>query len=140
MGDTGLLISHAFDDKAIQGEELYRKLLLGKLEINEGMLMENIVAQMLVASGHPLYFYSNYSTVAEDRMEVDFLVEKPTLTNAHDICPLEVKSGKYSAFSSLAKFRKKFKEQLHTSYIIHTQDYKEENGYVFIPMYMTPLL
>ena len=56
MGDTGLLISHAFDDKAIQGEELYRKLLLGKLEINEGMLMENIVAQMLVASGHPLYF------------------------------------------------------------------------------------
>ena len=102
--------------------------------------MENIVAQMLVANGHSLYFYSNYSTVAEDRMEVDFLVEKPTLTNAHNISPLEVKSGKYSAFSSLAKFREKFKEQLHTSYIIHTLDYKEENGYVFIPMYMTPLL
>lgn len=140
MGDTGLLISHAFDEKIIQGEELYQKLLLGKLEINEGMLMENIVAQMFVASGHTLYFYSNYSTVAEDRMEIDFLVEKPTLTNAHNICPVEVKSGKYSAFSSLAKFREKFKGQLHTSYIIHTQDYKEENGYVFIPMYMTPLL
>mgnify|MGYP003201639651 CR=1 FL=1 len=105
MGDTGLLISHAF-----------------------------------VASGHSLYFYSNYSTVSEDRMEVDFLVEKPTLTNAHNICPVEVKSGKYSSFSSLSKFREKFKKQLHAPYIIYTQDYKEENGYVFLPIYMTPLL
>ena len=140
MGDTGLLISHAFDEKTIQGEELYQKLLLGKLEINEGMLMENIVAQMFVASGHSLYFYSNYSTVSEDRMEVDFLVEKPTLTNAHNICPVEVKSGKYSSFSSLSKFREKFKKQLHVPYVIYTQDYKEENGYVFLPIYMTPLL
>lgn len=140
MGDTGLLISHAFDEKTIQGEELYQKLLLGKLEINEGMLMENIVAQMFVASGHSLYFYSNYSTVSEDRMEVDFLVEKPTLTNAHNICPVEVKSGKYSCFSSLSKFREKFKKQLHVPYVIYTQDYKEENGYVFLPIYMTPLL
>ena len=54
--------------------------MLDKLEINEGMLVENIVAQMLVASGHSLYFYSKYSDVAEDRMEIDFLVEKPTLT------------------------------------------------------------
>lgn len=80
--------------------------------------MENIVAQMFVTSGHSLYFYSNYSTVSEDRMEVDFLVEKPTLTNAHNICPVEVKSGKYSSFSSLSKFREKFKKQLHVPYVI----------------------
>lgn len=140
MGDTGLLISHAFDEKAIQGEELYQKLLLGKLEINEGMLIENIVAQMFVASGHALYFYSNYSIVSADRMEVDSLIEKPALTNAHNISPIEVKSGKYSAFSSLAKFLKKFKEQVHVPYVINTQDYKEADGYVFLPIYMTPLL
>ena len=140
MGDTGLLISHAFDEKLIQDEELYQKLMLDKLEINGGMLVENIVAQMLKASGHSLYFYSKNSDVAEERMEVDFLVEKPTLTNAHNICPVEVKSGKNYTFSSIEKFVKKFSEQVHLPYIIHCMDYKEENGYQFLPIYMTPLL
>ena len=140
MGDTGLLISHAFDEKTIQGEELYQKLMLDKLEINEGMLVENIVAQMFVASGHKLYFYSKYSEVAEERMEIDFLVEKPTLTNSHNICPIEVKSGKRYSYTSIEKFRKKFDSQLHTPYIIHCQDYKESDGYIFLPIYMTPLL
>lgn len=140
MGDTGLLIAHAFDEKLIQGEELYQKLMLDKLEINEGMLVENIVAQMLLASGHSLYFYSKNSDVAEDRMEIDFLVEKPTLTNAHNICPVEVKSGKNYTFSSMEKFRKKFPDQIHIPYIIHCMDYKEDKGYRFIPIYMTPLL
>ncbi len=140
MSDTGLLISHAFDEKSIQGEELYQKLMLDKLEINEGMMIENIVAQMLVASGHTLYFYSKSSRTAEERMEIDFLVEKPTLTNAHNICPIEVKSGKNYTFSSIGKFRNKFASQIHLPYIIHCMDYKEENGYEFIPIYMTPLL
>jgi len=95
MLDTGLLLSHAFVAKTIEGEELYQKLLLGKLEINEGMLVENFVAQMFVASGHKLYFYHNASTDnAQDRMEIDFLIEKRTLTNRHNIYPIEVKSGK----------------------------------------------
>lgn len=140
MGDTGLLISHSFDERVIQGEELFQKLMLGKLEINEGMLFENIVAQMLVASGHSLYFYSKSSDEAENRMEIDFLIEKPTLTNAHNICPIEVKSGKKYTFSSIEKFRKKFSEQTHIPYIIHCMDYKEESGYRFIPIYMVPLL
>lgn len=140
MGDTGLLIAHTFDEKLILGEELYQKLMLDKLELNEGMLVENIVAQMLVASGHSLYFYSKSSDDSEERMEIDFLIEKPTLTNAHNICPLEVKSGKNYTFSSIEKFRKKFANQVHIPYIIHCKDYKEENGYQFLPIYMTPLL
>ena len=68
MADTGLLISHAFNLKTIMGNELYLKLALGKLEVNEGMLVENVVAQMLKASGHELFFYSNNSKdSAEDR-------------------------------------------------------------------------
>jgi len=140
MGDTGLLIAHAFDEKLVQGEELYQKLMLDKLEINEGMLVENIVAQMLVASGHKLYFYSKNSELAECRMEIDFLVEKPTLTNAHNICPVEVKSGKNYTFSSIDKFRNRFANQVHIPYIIHCMDYKEQSGYQFLPIYMTPLL
>lgn len=140
MSDTGLLISHAFDEKSIQGEELYMKLLLDKLEINEGMLIENIVAQMFVASGHSLYFFSRNSNTAENRMEIDFLVEKAALTNSHNICPVEVKSGKNYTFNSMVKFKKKYGNQVHIPYIIHCLDYKEENGYQFIPIYMTPLL
>lgn len=140
MGDTGLLIAHAFDEKLIQGEELYQKLMLDKLEINEGMLIENIVAQMLVASGHSLYFYSKNSVLAPERMEIDFLVEKPTLNNAHNISPIEVKSGKNYTYKSIEKFKEKFSTQLSEPYIIHCKDYKEENGYRFLPIYMTPLL
>jgi len=140
MGDTGLLIAHAFDEKLVQGEELYQKLMLDKLEINEGMLVENIVAQMLVASGHKLYFYAKNSELAECRMEIDFLVEKPTLTNAHNISPVEVKSGKNYTFSSIDKFRYRFANQVHIPYIIHCMDYKEQSGYQFLPIYMTPLL
>ena len=93
MADTGLLISHTFDEKTIAAEKLYSRLLLNKLEINKGMLVENIVAQMLCAAGHKLYFYSSYSkSYAAERMEIDFLVQKPSLTNRHNISPVEVRS------------------------------------------------
>lgn len=77
------------------GNELYLKLALGKLELNEGMLVENVVAQMLRTSGYELFFFSkNSATSAEDRMEIDFLIPKPVITNRHNISPIEVKSGK----------------------------------------------
>ena len=85
MADTGLLLSMAFDENTIVSEELYRKLLLDKLEVNAGMLMVNLVAQMLRAAGHKLYFYSNNSREeASDRMEVDFLISKSAITSRHN--------------------------------------------------------
>ena len=141
MNDTGLLLAHAFDEKTIQGEELYRKLLLDKLEINEGMLVENIVAQMFVASGHKLYFYSCADKEdAQKRMEIDFLIEKSTLTNAHNIHPIEVKSGKNYTTSSLNKFLVQFSEQSAAPYIIHSKDLERKDGRTYLPYYMVPLL
>jgi predicted AAA+ superfamily ATPase len=141
MSDTGLLISHAFDENTILSEELYAKLLLGKLEVNKGMLVENIVAQMLRAAGHKLYFYSSYSkTESEERMEIDFLIAKPVLTNRHNICPIEVKSTKKYTITSLEKFQKKFAEQTATPIVLHSGDLKEEKGILYLPIYMTPLL
>lgn len=141
MADTGLLISMAFDERTIVSEELYRKLLLDKLEINKGMLVENIVAQMLRASGHQLYFYSQSSREdSEENMEIDFLIQKSAITNRHNISPIEVKSGTGYTLSSLRKIGKKFGEQLATSYVIHYQDFKEEDGICYLPVYMTPLL
>lgn len=141
MGDTGLLISHCFDEKGIVSEEIYKKLLLDKLEVNLGMVMENVVAQMLTASGHKLFFYANPSrNDAEARMEIDFLIAKSRISNRHNISPIEVKSGKNYTLSSITKFIHRFSEQLYTPYVLHTSDLKVENGIVYLPIYMTALL
>ena len=141
LADTGLLISHAFDEKAILSSKLYQRLLLDKLEINKGMLVENIVAQMLIAAGHKLYFYSSYSKkTAADRLEIDFLVQKPSVTNRHNMSPIEVKSTARYTASSLNKFAAKYGEQLGLSYVLHTADFQEKEGILYLPLYMTPLL
>lgn len=141
MADTGLLISHAFDENGIVSEELYKKLLFDKLEVNKGMIVENLVAQMLASSGHKLYFYSNSSRDnAADRMEIDFLIAKSKISNRHNISPIEVKSGKNYTLNSLNKFRTKFAEETYIPYVLHTSDLKEEDGVVYLPLYMTPLL
>ena len=141
MADTGLLISHAFDENGIVSEEIYKKLLFDKLEVNKGMIMENIVAQMLVASGHKLYFYNNPSRDdASLRMEIDFLIAKSKITSKHNISPIEVKSGGKYTLTSLKKCREKYTEQLDTLYVLHKNDLKVEEGIVYLPLYMTLLL
>lgn len=141
MGDTGLLISHAFDENDIENESLYRKLVLGKLEINQGMLVENLVAQMLRSTGKNLYFYSKSDVVdSENNMEIDFLVRKPSVTSRHNICPIEVKSGVRYTLSSINKFGRKFAEQIAAPYVLHSADYAEKDGIVFLPLYMAPFL
>ena len=141
MADTGLLLSMAFDENTIVSEELYRKLLLDKLEVNAGMLLENLVAQMLRAAGHKLYFYSNNSREeASDRMEVDFLISKSAITSQHNISPIEVKSGRRYAITSLNKMIDKYSNYLSTSYVIHTANYAEKDAITYLPVYMVPLL
>ena len=138
MADTGLLISHAFDENGIVNEEIYKKLLFDKLSVNCGMLMENIVAQMLTAAGHKLYFFSKNSREdASKRMEIDFLIAK---SNKHNISPIEVKSGDRYTLSSIRKFMKLYNEQMNTPYVLHTKDLKEEEGIVYLPLYMTMFL
>jgi len=105
------------------------------------MIVENIVAQMLVASGHKLYFYSNSSrNDVLSRMEIDFLIAKSKVSNKHNISPIEVKSSKNYTLTSLQKFRAKFAQQLHTPYVLHTSDFRQEDGITYLPLYMTPFL
>jgi hypothetical protein len=142
MGDTGLLISHAFDEKGIVGADLYKKLMFDKLEVNEGMLVENVVAQMLRAAGHRLYFFSKNSAAdsAADRMEIDFLIAKAKTTSRHNISPIEVKSGKSYAITSLKKCIEKYAPYLSTPYVLHDKDMDEKDGILYLPLYMAPLL
>ena len=141
MADTGLLISHAFDANEIVSEDLYRKILLDKLEMNSGMIVENIVAQMLRTAGHKLFFYSNASMTDKDsRMEIDFLIAKSKITTRHNISPIEVKSSVRYTLTSLRKCIAKYGSCLSTAYVIHPADLKEEDNIVFLPLYMCPLL
>ena len=140
MADTGLLISHSFDEKNIVSEEIYKKILLGKLEFNSGMLMENIVAQSLHAAGHKLYFYSQNSPNAEDRMEIDFLISKSKITTRHNISAIEVKSSARYSLRSLQKFMPKYAEQLDRAIVLHTADLKKADNVLYLPVYMASLL
>ena len=105
MGDTGLLVSHAFDENELLEDEVYKQIIAGKLHINAGMLYENIIAQMLVASGHKLYFYSHYSEEKHrNDMEIDFLISNNSKLK-YRIYPIEVKSGKKYTTTSLDAFK-----------------------------------
>ena len=75
-------------------------------------------------------------------MEIDFLISKASTTNRHNICPLEVKPGKNYTLTSLKKLMVKYDNYLSTSYyVLHDDDLKiDEDGIVYLPLYMTPLL
>ena len=136
LADTGLLVTQVFGDKKFSENELYRAILLGKLNVNEGMLTENVAAQMLRCNGHHLFFYSRVDTNCRKNMiEIDFLI-----SNKKKICPVEVKSGSYIKHSSLDKFRTKFSKALGDVYVLYTKDVMIKDGVLYLPLYMAMFL
>ena len=141
MFDTGLLLSMTFNEKNIVNEEIYKKILFNKLSFNEGLIIENVVSQMLVSNKRKLYFFSRSDREdSNETMEIDFLISSDKITSKHNIIPIEVKSGNRYTYSSLNKLLEKYSEYLSTPIIIHTKDLKEENGILYLPIYMTGLL
>ena len=140
LGDTGLLVSHAFDENELLEDEVYKQILAGKLQINEGMLYENVIAQMLVANGHKLYFYTHYNSEKHrNDIEIDFLISNNSKLK-YKMYPIEVKSGKQYTVTSLTRFREKYKNRIGECYIIHPKNLCVKEGIVCIPPYMIFLL
>lgn len=136
MADTGLLVTLTFMDNSFTENELYKAILFDKLGINEGMIMENIVAQMLRTNGHKLYFYSCCdNTNRENHMEIDFLISENK-----KIAPIEVKSNNYTSHSSLDKFKTKFSSKIGNSYILYSKDVMIKDGIIHLPFYMAMFL
>ncbi|MCD7728400.1 MAG: DUF4143 domain-containing protein [Clostridia bacterium] len=136
MLDTGLLVTHTFKDDTYMTNELYKSVLLDKISVNEGMLMENAVAQAFRASGHNLFFYSRSDNEnRENNLEIDFLLLKKG-----KICPVEVKSSSYTTHSSLDKYMKKFKGRHGQAYIIYSKDLQVKDNIVHLPIYMAMFL
>ena len=136
MADTGLLVTHTFSDDNFSDNELYRDILLDKLNVNEGMLAENVVAQELRSHGHKLFFFSRSdSSERANNIEIDFLVR-----SKRKICPVEVKSAAYQHHASLDKFYKKYSDTLGQAYILYTKDLMEKDNILHLPLYMAMFL
>ena len=133
--DVGLFVTLAFRDKNYVENIIYNKLLSDKLEANLGYVYENAVAQMLVAKGNNLFYYTMGNNSSNHLYEIDFLI-----STGNKICPIEVKSGNYRFHKSLDQFCDKFRSRIGNKYLVHTKDYKWENGINYIPVYMLPFL
>ena len=133
--DTGLFITLVYKDKNYTENVIYNKLLSDKLDTNLGYIYENCVAQMLIAKGHNLFYYTMPSLSSNHLYEIDFLISV-----GDKICPIEVKSGNYRNHKSLDVFCDTFSNRIKDRYVVHTKDYKWENGIHYIPVYMVPFL
>lgn len=137
MMDTGLLLTHAFHSDKVFDNQLYQAIMNDKLHVNEGMIMENIVAQQLRTSKNELYFY--YGSDKDNpskNYELDFLILDKNLK----ICPVDVKSSNYKSHHSLDMFIKKYKKRIGTPYILYTKDLMVKDGIVHLPLYMSMFL
>ena len=138
MGDTGLLITHILNNGG-DIDKMYRSLIIDDLGINQGMIFENMVAQMLRANGHELYFhefeYTPEDNKSSKKYEVDFLTVK-----GKRLSPIEVKSSGYKSHKSFDYFKEKYQIKMNDRYIVYTKDLIFEDGVLYIPVYMTIFL
>ena len=139
MGDTGLLVTQIMKSRDETDEDLYKALIIDNLSINQGRVIENIVAQMLKVSGHELYFheylYTPEDSVREKKYEIDFMTVKKK-----KICPIEVKSSGYMSHKSFDYLTKKYQLKMQDRYIIYTKDLKYKDEIMYIPIYMPMLI
>lgn len=135
ISDTGLFITLVYRDKDFTENVIYNKLLSDKLDTNLGYIYENAVAQMLTVKGNNLFYYTFGSETSNHLYEIDFL-----LSSGNKICPMEVKSGNYRSHTSLDFFCDKYSKRIKEKYVVHTKDYKWENGISYLPVYMVPFL
>lgn len=134
VGDTGLFVTLVFWDKDFTENIIYDKLLSDKLSANMGYVYENLVAQMLRASGDKLFYYT-FPKDETHSYEIDFLISR-----RNKLCPIEVKSSGYKTHASLDAFCKKYPDRVGQPYLIYTKDLQKDQQTLLLPVYMTPLI
>lgn len=133
--DTGLFVTLAFMDKDFTENVIYQKLLSDKLSANLGYVYENVIAQMLRATGKELYYHTIPYNDGKKYYEVDFVI-----SDQFKVSPIEVKSSGYSTHASLDVFCQKYSNRIQNKYLIYTKDLKKEQDVVMLPVYMTMFL
>lgn len=135
VGDTGLFITLAFKDKDFTENSIYNKLLNDKLSTNLGYVYENMIAQMLRATGKQLYYHTIPFDGGKKYYEIDFVI-----ADGFKISPIEVKSSGYKTHASLDQFCSKYSNRIENKYLIYTKDLMRINGVDYVPIYMTMFL
>ncbi len=132
LNDTGLFVTLAFWDKDVTENVIYQKLLSDKLSANLGYVYENIVAQVLTATGNKLFYHTWPTESRKHNYEVDFL-----LYRGAKLCPLEVKSSGYKTHASLDAFCEKFSERVGERFLVYTKDLRKDGATTLLPVMMT---
>ena len=122
-------------DKEFTDESIYDRLLSDKLSTNLGYIYENIVAQMLKASGKELYYHTIKKDDGKSYYEIDFVI-----TRNNKLVPLEIKSSGYKTHKSLDEFFTKYPSRIYRRYLVYTKDYAKDADVICLPVYMTPFL
>lgn len=134
--DTGLLISLTYNNKKYIENELYTSILMDKLHINEGMIIENLVAQCLKSSGDNIYFYVKTDTeTKKTTLEIDFIIRRNK-----KIIPIEVKSSDNYTISSLIKYKKTFNNKIGVQYVLHDGDIRKEGEVIYLPYFLACII
>ncbi len=130
-GDTGLFVTMAFKSREFTDNIIYQKLLSDKLDANLGYVYENVVAQMLRATGKELYYHTIRKADGKGYYEVDFLI-----ADGSKVSPIEVKSSGYTTHTSLDRFVEKYSSRVQNKYLVYTKDLKKDGNVLCVPIYM----
>lgn len=124
QNDVGLLAS-----QYVGGIQL--KILQGDVNINNGAIYENAVAQELHAHGWQLRYFNS-----KKQGEVDFLLEQDD-----EIIPLEIKSGKdYQRHIALNNVMENTAYGIRRAIVLSNDNLSMRNNVLYAPIYMTMFL
>lgn len=135
LSDTGLFVTLMFIDRPATENKVYAKLLSDKLPANLGYLYENLVAQMIAASGRELYYHTWEKDGSTHYYEVDFLISDGSKIDA-----LEIKSSGSGKHESIREFCRKFSQNISKAYLISQKDVGNEENLLLKPFYLVPFL
>ena len=124
MGDVGLLCASSLGNVQFD-------ILQGNLEVNMGSIVENAVAQELVAHGFNLHYFNS-----KRQGEVDFVAQQ-----GKRVIPIEVKSGndwqRHRALSNVLDVKE---WGIEHAYVLSKGNVAREGRVTYLPLYMTMFL
>ena len=135
LSDTGLFVTLMFIDRPVTENDIYAKLLSDKLPSNLGYLYENLMAQMIVASGRELYYHTWEKKDSTHYYEVDFLISEGSKINA-----FEIKSSGTGKHESITEFSRKFSKNVNNIYLMSQKDIGKQENLQLKPFYLMPFL
>lgn len=135
LEDSGLFVTLCFYDRDFSDNLIYSSLVKGRLPANLGYVYENAVAQGLTAAGYRLFYHTFPKEDSKHNYEIDFIIPA-----GKKVCPIEVKSASVSSHVSMDAFIKKHKPDVHRGIMISGKNLREENGIIYLPIYMVGLV